>query len=396
MENIVTVIVPVYNVENYLQQCIDSIIGQSYKYLEIILVDDGSTDGSGKICDEYANQDNRIKVIHKQNGGLVSARKAGLKEATGKYIAFVDSDDWIDTDMYECLMKKIQESDADILATGFYKECAESTSIAYDGMEEGCYFRDSGILSRQLFFKDGISKISVSSNMVTKLFKADIVKEYYMKIDDRISYGEDAACIYSCVPFVKGVQIWHKAFYHYRFREDSIVHNKNEKILQQVGLLYEHLISCFRTHEEFGELRKQLSAFITLNVFRSLNYFMDIDEDVKIPLYMIPQAVYKYGKRIVLYGAGMVGQAYERQLKLSSEGELVLWVDKMAHHYREKGKEVNDIDDISLCEYDVILLAVADNDMVSVIKKDLVSRGVKEEKIYWELPKSIIDQYVRL
>ena len=101
MENIVTVIVPVYNVENYLQQCIDSIIGQSYKYLEIILVDDGSTDGSGKICDEYANQDNRIKVIHKQNGGLVSARKAGLKEATGKYIAFVDSDDWIDTDMYE-------------------------------------------------------------------------------------------------------------------------------------------------------------------------------------------------------------------------------------------------------------------------------------------------------
>lgn len=396
MEGLLTVIVPIYNVYSYLKQCIDSIVGQTYKNIEIILVDDGSMDGSEKICDEYADRDARITVIHKKNGGLVSARKAGLLHAHGEYVAFVDSDDWIEPDMYESLIKEMKENQVDILSTGFMKECDMSTSVLWDGVAEGIYERASGILCKKLFFCDGISNMGVMPNMVTKLFKTEVIKEHYLKIDDNISYGEDAACVYSSIPFADRVQIMHKAFYHYRFRTDSIVHKKNEQILQQVSLIYEHLIGCFRMHEAFGDLRKQLSAYITLNVFRGLNYFMDIDEEVKIPLYVIPQAVYKYGKRIILYGAGMVGQAYERQLKLSNEGELVLWVDKMAKHYREKGKEVSDIEDIFLCEYDVILLAVADGDMVAVIKEDLVSKGIKEEKVYWELPRTIIDQYVRL
>lgn len=396
MEDLITVIVPVYNVYAWLKQCIDSIVEQTYKNIEIILVDDGSTDESGQLCDRYAEIDDRILVIHKTNGGLVSARKAGLQYAHGAYTAFVDGDDWIDSDMYECLLKEMKKSHADILSTGFIKECGTSTSVLYDGVTEGIYERASGILCKQLFFCNGISNMGVMPNMVTKLFKTEMIKEHYMKVGDAISYGEDAACVYSCIPFADKVQIIHRAFYHYRFRTDSIVHKKNDKILQEVGLIYEYLIECFRTHEAFPTLRKQLSAFITLNVFRGLNYFMDIDEEVKIPLYMVPKTVYQYGKRIVLYGAGMVGQAYARQLKLSSEGELVLWVDKMAQHYRENGKKVNDIEDISSCEYDVILLAVADEDMVSVIKKDLMSRGVMEEKIYWELPKSIIDQYVQM
>ena len=217
-----------------------------------------------------------------------------------------------------------------------------------------------------------------------------------MKIDDNISYGEDAACVYSCVPFVGRVQVMHRAFYHYCFRTDSIVHKKNEKVLQQIGLLYEHLIGCFRMHEDYQILRKQLSAFITLNVFRGLNYFMDIDDEVKIPLYVVPHNVYKYGRRIVLYGAGMVGQAYERQLELSNEGELVLWVDKMASHYKSQGKKVDEVTEILNHEFDVILLAVSDEDMVSEIKKALIDMGVDEKKIYWETPMSIIDQYVRL
>lgn len=396
MQKLLTVIVPIYNVSAYLNLCIDSIINQTYKNLEIILVDDGSTDKSSEICDKYTDIDTRIKVIHKKNGGLVSARKAGLQCAKGEYTAFVDGDDWIDSDMYEYLMGEMERNQADILATGFFKECGESASVLYDGVEEGCYDRTSGMLSKQLFFKAGISNIGVTSNMVTKLFRTDVVKEYYMKISDDISYGEDAACIYSSVPFVNRVQIIHKAFYHYRFREDSIVHTKNEKVLQQIGLLYEHLISCFRSHEEYRILRKQLSAFITLNVFRGLNYFMDIDDEVKIPLYVVPHNVYNYGKRIVLYGAGMVGQAYERQLELSDESELVLWVDKMASHYKAQGKKVDEVSEILHHEFDVILLAVSDEDMVSEIRKSLIEMGINKKKIYWELPKSIIDQFVHL
>lgn len=396
MQGLLTVIVPIYNVSSYLKQCVDSIVNQTYKNLEIILVDDGSIDDSGKICDEYAQIDSRIKVIHKDNGGLVSARKAGLRSAKGKYTAFVDGDDWIDCNMYDYLIREMEKNRVDIIATGFFKECGESVSVLYDGVDEGCYDRAKGILSKQLFFKSRISNIGITSNMVTKLFRTDVVKDYYMKISDDISYGEDATCIYSSVPFVNRVQIVHKAFYHYRFRENSIVHTKNEKVLQQIGLLYEHLISCFRLHEDYKILRKQLSAFITLNVFRGLNYFMDIDDEVKIPLYVVPHNVYKHGKRIVLYGAGMVGQAYERQLELSDECELVLWVDKMAAHYKSQGKKVDEVTEIVRHEFDVILLAVSDEDMVSEIKKMLIGMGVDENNIYWEIPKSIIDEFVRL
>ena len=103
--DLISIIVPVYNVEKYLVKCLESIINQTYKYLEIILIDDGSTDGSGRICDEYAKKDNRIKVSHKGNGGLSSARNVGLDMSAGQYIAFVDSDDWLELDMYEYLMK---------------------------------------------------------------------------------------------------------------------------------------------------------------------------------------------------------------------------------------------------------------------------------------------------
>lgn len=97
----ISIIVPVYNVEKYLERCIESIVNQTYKDIEIILVDDGSPDNCPVICDRYAEKDNRIKVIHKQNGGLINARKSGLEIAQGDYIGFVDSDDWIEPEMYE-------------------------------------------------------------------------------------------------------------------------------------------------------------------------------------------------------------------------------------------------------------------------------------------------------
>lgn len=103
----VSIIVPIYNIESYLVQCIQSLIKQTYKKIEIILVDDESTDNSGKICDIYANRDNRIRVIHKENGGLSSSREAGISVATGDYIMFVDGDDWIDINTVECCMRNI-------------------------------------------------------------------------------------------------------------------------------------------------------------------------------------------------------------------------------------------------------------------------------------------------
>lgn len=122
---LLSVIVPVYNVEQYLHQCVDSIIGQTYKNLEIILVNDGSTDGSGAICDEYATKDSRVRVIHKENGGQSSARNIGISISSGEYTTFVDSDDWLELDMYQVLIKQLLDTSADVITFQYVDEFDE-------------------------------------------------------------------------------------------------------------------------------------------------------------------------------------------------------------------------------------------------------------------------------
>ena len=124
----ISIIVPIYNVSAYLSACIESIQCQSFQDIEIFLVDDGSTDGCFEICEEYKQQDSRIRVIHKANGGLVSARKAGIRAASGDYIAFVDGDDWIEPDMYERMYKVITEQDVDIVMCSRYEDVGNKKS----------------------------------------------------------------------------------------------------------------------------------------------------------------------------------------------------------------------------------------------------------------------------
>lgn len=139
-EGKISVIVPIYKVENYLNRCVESIRKQTYRNLEIILVDDGSPDACGEMCDRYAQEDSRIRVIHKENGGLSDARNAGIEVATGEYIAFVDSDDWIDDKMYEVLYSTLLKYNADIAECSYrnlYADCiVEETNCTGNVVEE--------------------------------------------------------------------------------------------------------------------------------------------------------------------------------------------------------------------------------------------------------------------
>lgn len=129
----ISVIVPVYNTKNELPRCLESIINQTYSNMEIICIDDGSTDGSGEIVDAFAGRDKRIKVLHKANGGESSARNAGLKMAEGQYIAFCDCDDWIDREMYEVLAETLEKENVDLAAGSWYKESASfSQEIVFE------------------------------------------------------------------------------------------------------------------------------------------------------------------------------------------------------------------------------------------------------------------------
>ena len=192
--DLISVIVPVYNVEKYLKRCVDSIISQSYQNLEIILVDDGSEDQSGKFCDNYAERNKNIKVVHKENAGLGYARNTGLEIATGKYVAFVDSDDYIEYDMISNLYNDIKKSDADACIGGFRRVCGKQTDIRTNNLAKKIFAADEikdYVIPRMLGKKpDGTDCIEMSVWKV--LFKMDIIKEYGLRFpSERELISED-------------------------------------------------------------------------------------------------------------------------------------------------------------------------------------------------------------
>ena len=205
----ISVIVPVYKVEPYLRECVDSIINQTYKNLEIILVDDGSPDNCGAICDEYAAKDSRVRVIHKENGGVSSARNAGIEAATGDYIGFVDSDDWIEPDMYENLLESLQRENAEIAAPiSFYDPSARQSVLSGEQLLRSTF----RVITKQ-------PKQFASHGFCCNLYATGIVKE--TPFDPNMAIGEDFCFWIKICKRVTRCAVCAEMMYRIRFREDS-------------------------------------------------------------------------------------------------------------------------------------------------------------------------------
>lgn len=210
MEQKVSVIVPVYNVEQYLPKCLDSILAQTYQNLEIVLVDDGSPDRSGEICDQYAERDSRIQVIHQENRGASAARNRGLDAATGDWIGFIDSDDWIDPEFYETLLQTAVEYDAEIACCGF----------DYNGAK---MIRDEPVTvfqGREIFYQLLTRKYGASS-LCNKIFRKDL--KTYLRNREDIQLNEDLAASYVVCQKVERMAFANQALYHYTTRKSGCV-----------------------------------------------------------------------------------------------------------------------------------------------------------------------------
>lgn len=270
----VSIIVPIYNTESFLVQCIKSLIKQTYKKLEIILVDDGSTDDSGRICDIYANCDNRIKVIHKANGGLSSSREAGISAATGEYIMVVDGDDWIDTNTVEYCMRNIYEDDSiDCVMFSYIKEFPKSSvpvhimdkSIKFspEEAEDRVYRRLFGLSAKELNHPERMDNI-VSCCM--KLYKYNIAKKgrYF---DNRIvGSAEDALfnmyALYKC-----GTVVYiDKCFYHYRKTDTSFTNAYREDLDKKWSVLFKTMLSIIDEKRLSVKYKDALSNRIALSI----------------------------------------------------------------------------------------------------------------------------------
>ena len=211
---LISVIIPAYNVRPYLERCFQSVTNQSYRNLEIILVDDGSTDGSGELCDELAARDLRARVIHKQNGGSGSAKNAGINEAAGEYISLVDSDDWITADMYYYMLQILQKTGAQIAVCGIQK-VNEYGEISYynDDLEE----RD--ILNTEEALYELPRNEKITNSMCNKLFHSNILKG--LKMSETVSY-DDVSFVPQCIARARTIAYTAEPYYCYFERKGSI------------------------------------------------------------------------------------------------------------------------------------------------------------------------------
>ena len=213
---LISVIVPVYNVAPYIRSCLDSICAQSYRNLEIILIDDGSTDTSGRICDEYARRDTRIVVIHKQNGGLADARNAGLAVAKGYYIGFVDSDDWIEPDMYEKLYRLCEEQKLDLIAARFIEE----NSIHQPQRQ----FTDDFVLLDKIsllnLYIANDTEYLITTSVWDRLYKRTLLQGLTFP---KGRHYEDICYTIKVFLRVEKAGYLDTGLYHYRVRDDSIM-----------------------------------------------------------------------------------------------------------------------------------------------------------------------------
>ncbi|MCR5207204.1 MAG: glycosyltransferase [Eubacterium sp.] len=219
-----SIIVPIFKVEKYLEQCIESIVNQTYKNIEIILVDDGSPDGCPLICDKWAAKDGRIRVIHKKNGGLIAARKSGVEIATGDYICFVDGDDFIGETMYERVADSVQKYNPDCVITQFYYAFPDRNEKSEYNLSKEIYSRNE--IEKEIFptmlFKERFYRFGIYPCCWTKVFKADILKKHIFDVDDRIRLGEDIAFTYPCLMECQSIAFVDKPLYYYRQNPESM------------------------------------------------------------------------------------------------------------------------------------------------------------------------------
>lgn len=240
MTPLISIIIPVYNLEKHINKCVDSLLGQTYKNIEIILIDDGSSDASPEICDKYAQADCRIKVLHKINAGVSEARNSGLEIMTGDYVTFVDGDDFVTSDLIECLYNVLSDNNADISTCGHYR-------LEFDGSTK--YVNLMNTEAESVIVNSGTNAIrdmfygkTCSASSWGKLYKKEIFSN--LRFPDYVM-GEDTFVAYHAFKAAATVAHTNKPLYYYVQHTASVTNNKaNYYKFYDYVRLYDHIISC--------------------------------------------------------------------------------------------------------------------------------------------------------
>lgn len=362
----ISVIVPIYNAEKYLDKCLTSIVNQTYSDIEIILINDGSTDESLAICEKYKQDDNRIVVVSKQNEGLVRARKDGIRIAKGEYVTFVDADDWIDITTYE----KVYTGMADIIAYGLMEEYEHYSKSKINTIEDGIYNKKEirskiilRMLSTEVFFEFGMLP-----NLVCKLIKKSLLLETMDDVSDNVTIGEDVDFFFRTVYKAESVIIKTDTLYHYRQHQKSMMRAKLP--VERIRTLYWDL---YNIKEAAGltEWVLQLNQYIT---------FVMLLKRPEIVIPYIKELRSIHGK-VVIYGAGGFGKSlYDILIENKNITSLSI-VDKQWENMNNPGYHIENPEIVRSDIPDKIIVAILNENVCGQVEKYLIEMGIDRKTI---------------
>ena len=269
MEPLISIIIPVYKAEAYLDNCMKSVLNQSYRNLEVILVDDGSPDHSGALCDRYAEEDSRVRVIHKKNGGAADARNCGLDVASGEYVAFVDSDDWIERDMYELLLEQICKYDAKLCVCGRY-DVINGERVAGLGPERNI------LLDEKNAYRTLLIERELDSSPCDKLYHKSIFSELRFPVG---VINEDAAIIHQIISNAGGVCLLNRRLYYYNHHAGSVTTSgfseKNLIMKKHAERTVDYILS------KYPDLSDEAQAYLAKRYIELCVYIIRADKAVQ-------------------------------------------------------------------------------------------------------------------
>ena len=373
---LISIIVPIYNAEKYLEKSLHSIQNQTYKNLQIILVDDGSIDSSLILCQKCAVLDKRIEIIHQENGGVVSARKTGVSAAKGEMIAWVDADDWIEISWIESLVKIWMDTKADIIAAAHFHNIGKSETKIENKIAEGVYSAKD--ILPQMIYNGEFFEYGIQPHLYTKLIRREILLKTQMRVSNQIIAGDDAAVVYPSILEAEKICISRFCGYHYVQHAGSITKTgySNEKL--RVKVLIEYLSTIFAEKKLLSFMHSQLEAYE--KYLLSLRQISVFDEYILVPFGGIA-----YGSRVVIYGAGVLGQKIYNYINDGGKVEICAWLDRNWENYRKNGLKVDTPERIIELDgkYDIVIIANITQKTAVSMKNYMKKLGVKEKKIRW-------------
>lgn len=367
----ISIIIPIYNAEEYLRKCLDSVMNQSYTNLEIICVDDGSTDHSRNIIEEYKQRDERVCAIFKENGGQNSARKLGLEYAVGSRVMFVDADDCIDADMCEKLLECCRTYHVNVAGCGIKKEEANGTARNISLYKNGEMIGKEAALN--LIDIQSFYRANICTSLYGYLFDIELVKEVMCDFDERITYSEDVVCMFLILWDAARVYILDEYLYTIIAHASSVTHNHDKRYYDSQRILYRYGQREFKKRNMPPEMYVSLEQLIIRDLLIAgyEEAFGHLEE-------LFPFHGVQKGAQVAVYGAGAVGIEIVRYIRRTGDYALICWVDES---YQYIGNHTECPSVLTRYQYDFVIVAVSHENVAKSIEGSLLRMNIPKHKI---------------